>query len=119
MILTCAHLSPVEQEALDVFVRRLHAHHSSNVRQVVLFGSRARGDFDPDSDVDILVQLSDDDPSLQSEVRRLGARVSLEYDLLLSIRAVGRSQWERMARYRSPLYRALQAEGIALSPQVA
>jgi predicted nucleotidyltransferase len=119
MILTRTHLSPVEQEALDVFVRRLYAHYSSSVRQVVLFGSKARGDFDPDSDVDILVQLSDDDPSLQSEVRRLGARVSLEYDLLLSIRAVGRSQWERMARYRSPLYRALQAEGIALTPQVA
>ena len=117
MITERTHLSPSEREALDVFIRRLFSRHGRLVRSVLLFGSKARGDSGPDSDVDVLVQLSDDDPCLQSEVRRLAARVSLEYDLLLSVRAVSHSQWERMARYRSPLYRALQTEGIDLMPQ--
>jgi len=86
---------------------------------VVLFGSKARGDASPNSDIDVLVVLSDDDPHLRSQVRRLAARVSLEYDLLLSVRAMGRFQWERLARYRFPIYQAIQSDGIDLTPRSA
>ncbi len=112
-------LTTGERLALNIFVRQLHARFGDRVSSVVLFGSKARGDSGPDSDVDVLVRLTDDDPQLQSEVRRLAARVSLEYDLLLSVRAVGRSQWERMARYRTPLFHALQSEGVPLTLQPA
>ena len=110
-------LSTREQEALDVFVRRLYTCYGDRVRSAVLFGSKARGDAGPDSDVDLLVTLADDDPHLRSEVRRLAARVSLEYDLFLSVRAVGRSQWAELARYRFPLYQAVISEGIDLTRQ--
>lgn len=86
---------------------------------MVLFGSKARGDASPNSDIDVLVVLSDDDPHLRSQVRRLAARVSLEYDLLLSVRAMGRFQWERLARYRFPIYQAIQSDGIDLTPRSA
>jgi predicted nucleotidyltransferase len=112
-------LAANERQALDIFVQRLYARFGNRVRSVVLFGSKARGGFGPDSDVDVLVRLSDGDSTLQWEVQCLAARVSLEYDLLLSVRAVSRSQWERMARYRSPLFHALEAEGIPLTPQPA
>ena len=114
-----SHLTHVEQSALQAFVQRLHAHYGSEVQSVVLFGSKARGESGPDSDMDVLVVLTDHDPHLRSNVRRLAARVSLEYDLLLSVRAVGRSQWDELARYRFPIYEAIQAEGIDLTPQLA
>jgi len=110
-----ASLSAREREALDVFVQRLYTRYGDRVRSAVLFGSKARGDAGPESDVDLLVTLADDDPHLRSEVRRLGARVSLEYDLLLSVRAVGRSQWAELARHRFPLYQAIVSEGIDLT----
>jgi predicted nucleotidyltransferase len=112
-------LSTDEREALDVFVERLYAHCGDRVRSVVLFGSKARGGARPDSDLDLLVALMDDDPRLRSQVRRLAARVSLEYDLLLSVHAVGRSRWNKLARYRFPLYQAIESEGIDLTPQTA
>ena len=112
-------LSTREREALVVFVERLYAHCGDRVRLVVLFGSKARGDAHPDSDLDVLVALTDDDPRLRSQVRRLAARVSLEYDLLLSVHAVGRSRWDKLARYRFPLYQAIESEGIDLTPQPA
>lgn len=108
-----------QQQALEDFVQRLNIHCGSLVRQVILFDSQARGDASPDSDIDVLVALTDDDPDLRSQVRRLAARISLEYDLLLSVRAVGRSQWDELARHRFPIYRAIQAEGIDLTPRPA
>ncbi len=49
------HLSPNEQRALEQAVRDVTAHFSTEVRFVALFGSKARGDFGPDSDIDLLV----------------------------------------------------------------
>ena len=109
-------LTDTERRALETLVRRLYVSYGSQIRSVVLFGSKARGDAGPDSDIDVLVVLSDDDPYLCSGVRRLAARVSLEYDLLFSVRAVGRSHWERLARYRFPIYQAIQSDGIDLTP---
>jgi len=112
-------LTDTERRALETLVRRLYASYSGQIQSVVLFGSKARGDAGPDSDIDVLVVLSDDDPYLCSSVRRLAARVSLEYDLLFSVRAVSRSHWERLARYRFPLYHAIQSDGIDLTPRPA
>ena len=67
----------------------------------------------------MLVVLTDDNPHLRSSVRRLAARVLLEYDLLPSVRAVGRSQWDRLAHYRFPIYQAIQSDGIDLTPRSA
>jgi predicted nucleotidyltransferase len=110
-------LTDTEQRALKTLVQRLYARHGDQVQSVVLFGSKSRGDAGPDSDIDILVVLTDDDPYLRSSIRRLAARVSLEYDLLLSVRAVGHSQWNRLARYRFPIYQAIQSNGIDLTPR--
>jgi len=112
-------LTDTEQQALEALVQRLYASYSSQIQSVVLFGSKSRGDAGPDSDIDVLVVLNSDDPHLRSNVRRLAARVSLEYDLLFSLWAVGRSHWERLARYRFPIYQAIQADGIDLTPRPA
>jgi predicted nucleotidyltransferase len=112
-------LTDTEQQALATLIQRLYASYGSEIQSVVLFGSKARGDAGPDSDIDVLVVLSDDDPYLCSRVRRLAARVSLEYDLLFSVRAMGRSHWERLARYRFPIYQAIQSDGIDLTPRPA
>jgi predicted nucleotidyltransferase len=54
-----ADLTP-EDPALDEIVRRLVA--SYQPLEVYLFGSKARGDFGPDSDYDLLVVVPDDAP---------------------------------------------------------
>lgn len=112
-------LNDNERQALDTLVQRLYARHGDHIQSVVLFGSKARGDAGPDSDIDVLVVLNNDDPDLRTSVRRLAARVSLEYDLLISVRATGRSHWEKLSRYHFPLYKAIQAEGISLVPSPA
>lgn len=110
-------LTDTEQQALETLARRLYTHYGDQIQSVILFGSKARGDAGPDSDIDVLVVLTNDDPHLRSSVRRLAARVSLEHDLLISVRAVGRSRWEELSRYRFPIYKAIQSEGIPLIPE--
>ncbi len=81
--------------------------------QVILFGSQARQQATPDSDIDVLIVLNDPvDPS--AELRRTShfiADLCLEHNLLISRLFLSRSRFETE---NSPLLRNIRQEGIAL-----
>ncbi len=80
---------------------------------IYLYGSYARGDFHPGSDVDILVALKGT-VNLSREIDRLSERVSdicLEYDVLIALFPVPEDWLE--AR-KSPLFENVRREGLAL-----
>lgn len=78
-----AQLTEVEQRALSEFVTRLRDRLNGSLFSVTLFGSRARGDYSPDSDYDVLIVLDNGDSQIRDDVRLLAARVSLEHDVLI------------------------------------
>jgi len=59
-----AFLQDNERQALAEYVSRLLAGAGQRIRQVVLFGSKARGDAGADSDLDVLVIVDRYDPQL-------------------------------------------------------
>ena len=109
-------LSAKEHQAVASFLELLQQHHSGHVRQTILFGSKARGDSQPWSDIDILIVADQDDWRLSHAISTLAARVSLEYDVLLGPRVIGQERWERMKQHRFSLYKNVAAEGIPLTP---
>jgi len=54
-------LRPNERAGLAAFLERLRQRYGDDLLRVVLFGSKARGDFDTESDVDVLVVLRERD----------------------------------------------------------
>ncbi len=82
---------------------------------LVLFGSYARGDARPDSDIDILVLLNKDKITLDDRVR-IGyplCDIALETDLLISPKVYSRLLWE--TKYKiTPFYKNVTREGINL-----
>ena len=73
-----AHLQANEQAALHEFIARLLQGGGGRVVGVWLFGSKARGDFEPDSDLDLLIVLEEADWIIRDRVHLLAARVSLD-----------------------------------------
>ena len=51
----------VMYDLIEQYVEKIKKIYGSHVKQIILYGSYARGDFRPDSDVDImiLVDISD------------------------------------------------------------
>ena len=90
----------------------LHALYGDRLVQLILFGSRARGDAEPDSDIDVLVVLKGDvRPS--EEISRVGpvtAALSLENDVVISCVFVSE---ERYRSEQSPLTINIRREGMA------
>lgn len=107
-------LSPNEERAIQVFVKRLLAEFGQGVTDVRLFGSRARGEAGPDSDVDILVLVKHPDYALKHAILWMAAEVSLAYDTLLSPRVVPSAAWQQMRQADTLFHRTICSEGIPL-----
>ena len=89
----------------------LHALYRERLVDVVLYGSQARGDAVPDSDVDLAVIL-DEVASPWEELRRMDDvlwRHTLESGLTVSATPISRATW---AEARRTLVRAAKTDGV-------
>ncbi|MEW5941258.1 MAG: nucleotidyltransferase domain-containing protein [Chloroflexota bacterium] len=107
-------LSPAEADAVREFVRAANARFPQRIARIVLFGSKARGEAGPDSDIDLLVIVRAEDWRMSNAISALAARISLEKDVLLGPIVIGQERWERMERERFSLARNVDREGFVL-----
>jgi DNA-binding transcriptional ArsR family regulator len=102
---------PVGRAIAAQLSARLPAVYDDRLRGVYLYGSRARGDHQPDSDVDILIVL-DRIEDYGSDLRRsseIASDVSLEQGLTVTRMLVSEADWD--ARQR-PILRSLAQDVI-------
>jgi len=109
-----AHLADKERRALIDFLVKLYQRFDGRIQFVTLFGSRARGDAEPDSDMDVLVVLDSEDPQARREIRYLAAEVWLEHGLYLSTRVWSLAHWQKLRQMEASLYRNICHDGIDL-----
>ena len=109
-----SHLTPNEQAAVQEYVARIAGRFPGLIHSVTLFGSKARGDADAESDIDLLVLVDAENRELRSELWRIASDVSLEYNVVLSSRVFAQGRWAEMRWIRLHLYRAVAADGVPL-----
>jgi predicted nucleotidyltransferase len=83
--------------------------------EIILFGSQARGDFNKDSDWDILILLNQLDVSRDTEMeyREELFEVELETGEPISTFVFSKNDWESKHKI-TPLYKNIKTEGIEL-----
>ncbi|MCX5900968.1 MAG: nucleotidyltransferase domain-containing protein [Proteobacteria bacterium] len=82
---------------------------------IILYGSRARGDAGPEADYDLLI-LADDEASLEKEdvFRRRLFPIELETGAVLTVMLVSRHDWEAPLYNSMPFCRNVKNEGVIL-----
>lgn len=93
--------------------RRLQVLYGDRLVRLVLFGSQARGDAEPGSDIDVLVVLQGPVRPAE-EIARTGeirASLSLQHNVVISCAYVSA---ERYMREQSPLLMNVRREGVAI-----
>jgi predicted nucleotidyltransferase len=73
-------MTPEERKALDDFVADVRQHYGTRLVDILVFGSRARGDARPDSDVDLVVILEDGNWEFREEMMLLS---DMAYDAMI------------------------------------
>ncbi len=96
------------------FSERLRHRLHQRVFTVLLFGSRARGEGDPESDLDLLVELQDDDTNgtVANAALDVACDLTLEHGILVSALVADRTFLEKHRGYS--FLEAVQTDGIAV-----
>lgn len=90
----------------------LQQRHGGEIKQILFFGSRVRGDASPESDYDCLLVFKQVTPTLKQDLNQLSARWLLERGIVFSWVAVSESDLERL-RYE-PFLQNARREGIVV-----
>ena len=86
------------------------------VYKIFLYGSYARGDNTPESDIDIMIVFDskqDLDYSTQKSIRKYASRIGLAMDVVISIAFSDKEEFLSAQEYL-PFYQNIVKEGVSL-----
>ncbi len=108
-------LTQNERLAITKLLSRLQETYGEQIRQVMLFGSKARSESTSESDIDVLLLVNAESWPLTDAIVELAADINLEYDLLIDVRVIGIERWKHMAEMQAGLYRTILQDAIPLA----
>ena len=112
------HLTPHEREVLAEFLSQLREQCGDHITHVWLFGSKVRGDFDEESDVDLLIVAHEGDDALRKAIGEIAYDLSLKYGVLLCEHVVSAWRFAQMRARQEFIYKNVVGEGVDLWPPV-
>lgn len=104
------------QNLIEKYISEIKKIYGSHLQRVILYGSYARGDFKPDSDIDIMILLDISDLELKTYSQKLSYMTyDFNLDNDLDIKPIAKSE----AHFRKwvenyPFYANIHKEGVVL-----
>ena len=109
-------MSKIMQNLIEQYVEAVKKIYGSHVRQIILYGSYARGDYREDSDVDIMILVDMSDLELKVYGQQLSYMTyDFNLDNNLDIKPIAKSEAhfkEWISNY--PFYSNIHKEGVVL-----
>lgn len=99
-------------EVTDYFLKEIQKRLGAHLKQIILFGSRARGDDVPDSDYDCLMVLDEVSPAIKDAIDEVAGEILYRYSSMLSIFPI--SEKKHRERIYDPFLMNIRKEGITL-----
>ena len=107
-------LTPDEQTWLEAYRRVLDERFSGLVDTFLIFGSKARGDAGPDSDLDVLLVIREGDWRLKDAITLPGYDLALGTDAVPSIQVYTVDEWHQFRERESVFQEAVERDGVPI-----
>jgi len=107
-------ISTKEKSALQQFKADLNQALDLKIIELKLFGSKARGDDRPDSDIDLLVIVADDDWRICDVVYGIATDILLQTDISISPKVISKNQLELLQKEDTFFLRNISRDAIAV-----
>jgi predicted nucleotidyltransferase len=107
-------LTAEEQKWLDNYRKALSDQFPGVIERMIIYGSKAREDSHPDSDIDILIIIPDSASEIKLKIRRVGYRLAAVSEAVPSIIVYTNSEWSMNKQIRLPLVEAVERDGVVI-----
>lgn len=101
---------------LTEFVESIQSLFAERLIKIILFGSYARGDYDEESDMDLMVLLNEEEEALRKYsdmISNTVVELNLKHDVLLSVILQSENNFYRYVKIL-PFYHNVKNEGVVL-----
>ena len=98
------------------FRKRLPDDIKSQLRGILVYGSRARGDATEDSDLDVVALVEDKTPEIERRLDDIAYDVMWDFDFapMMSLKVFSDARFHEAAQEGWSYYRNVLAEGLSL-----
>lgn len=105
-----------DRQLAELLKERLVSAAGPRIRRVIVYGSRARGDGLPASDMDVAVIVGERTAELDEALSRAAYEVMWQrgFSPIISLRAFGEAEFEDALRQGFSFYEAVLEEGVVL-----
>jgi predicted nucleotidyltransferase len=108
------HLSPAEADAIAELVDAARALLGVDLFELLLFGSRARGEGNEDSDIDLALVVTPEGRARRNAVYDAAYDIGLRHGVLLAPTLIERERLDELRRRERLFARELDRDGIPL-----
>ncbi len=105
-------LSNGERAWLDAYREALDKNHPGTVQEILIYGSKTRGQVHPESDLDVLLVVKDEAGALKRELRRIRYHLAAATEVLPTILAYTQEEWESRKRSGSTFRKAVERDAV-------
>jgi uncharacterized protein len=105
-------LKPSEVQIARLFKQRIRT--ITPIRRLVIFGSRARGEAEIESDLDVFIEVPEVSTALRQRVYEAAWEVGFDSNLVISVFLVSSQSLIDSPLAANPILRAVEADGFAI-----
>ena len=114
LTLTCE-----ERIGLAAYQKALEAQFADLIKDLIIFGSKARGSSNEDSDLDILVVIHEGDWETKKSIADPGYMLAIGTEVVPSLIVLTAEEWIYHQDYEAPFWQTVTRDGIPVFHQKA
>ncbi len=107
-------LTPEEQKWLDDYRRILDEKYGDIVEDIIIYGSKARGDANEDSDVDVLLIVNQHSYEIKRKLIDPAIDLSVCTPVVPSIIVCSIERWKKWESYKYTIWENIKRDGISV-----
>ncbi|MBI4653931.1 MAG: nucleotidyltransferase domain-containing protein [Nitrospirae bacterium] len=88
--------------------------HEPSILKLIAYGSRVRGDFHGDSDLDVFVLVDKKTRYIKEKIIDIFYKYEMSYDISFSISIFSKDEFDFNNAIGSPFIKAIKAEGVII-----
>ena len=107
-------LTKTEKAMLEQFKDNLKKILGDRFVELMLFGSKARGDDRPDSDIDVLVIVTTDDWRIRDKVYEIATEILLQADVCISPKVLSKNKFDQINKEGTSFIHNVSKDAITI-----
>src|SRR3972149_3847164 len=108
------HLTDKEKAAVQRFETAVRDMLSHNLILLEVFGSKARGDYKSESDIDVFVLVKKFSPDVMEKIAAISSEISIEQGILISAVVLSESEYNNNRDANTLFVQEIDKDGIIL-----